>query len=130
MRTTFRIAACVCLLAAAVTMAALTLADLTKPKKAPDEMLYLGAWQGTVAVFDRGDPATPRSVTDIDLSTLRDGLAAGRSEEAVAAHTSRYGTEYYPLTAGDHLDLLRQTGFSAAELFWRSYLQCGFYAIR
>ena len=71
MRTTFRIAACVCLLAAAVTMAALTAADLTRPKKAPEDMLYLGAWQGSVAVFDRGDPATPRSVTDIELSSLR-----------------------------------------------------------
>ena len=71
MRTTLRAAACVCLLAAAVTMAAFTVTDLTKPKKAPEEMLYLGAWQGSVAVFDRGDPATPRSVTDIGLDTLR-----------------------------------------------------------
>ena len=71
MHTTFRIVLCICLLAAAVTMAAFTVADLTREKPAPEETLYLGAWQGSVAVFDRGDPATPRAVTDIELSALR-----------------------------------------------------------
>ena len=52
-------------------MAAFTMADLTREKPAPEETLYLGAYQGSVAVFDRGHPATPRAVTDIDLSSLR-----------------------------------------------------------
>ena len=71
MHTTFRVAACVCLLALAVTMAAFTLADLTKEKPAPEEQLYLGAWEGSVAIFDGSDSETPRSVTDIELSSLR-----------------------------------------------------------
>ena len=71
MHSTFRIVLCVCLLAVAVTMAAFTLADLTKEKPAPEEMLRLGAWQGSVAVFDGVDPETPRSVTDIALASLR-----------------------------------------------------------
>ena len=70
MHTTFRIAACVCLLALAVTMAAFTLADLTREKPAPEERLYLGAWEGSVAIFD-GRGGVPRSVTDIDLASLR-----------------------------------------------------------
>ncbi|MBR7038817.1 MAG: class I SAM-dependent methyltransferase [Oscillospiraceae bacterium] len=85
---------------------------------------------GLFITFENTAPDTDLGKQLVLRRIERYGLAAGRSEEAVAAHTSRYGTEYFPLTAGDHLDLLRQTGFSAAELFWRSYLQCGFYAIR
>ena len=70
MQTTFRVVLCVCLLALAVTMAAFTMADLTREKPAPEEQLYLGAWEGSVAIFDRADTA-PRSVTDIELSSLR-----------------------------------------------------------
>ena len=71
MYTTFRIVLCVCLLAIAVTMAAFTAADLTKKHPAPEETLRLGAWEGSVAVFDGADPETPRSVTDIALASLR-----------------------------------------------------------
>ncbi len=71
MQSTFRIVLCVCLLAVAVTMAAFTLADLTREKPAPEETLRLGAWQGSVAVFAGGDSGAPTRVTDIDLSTLR-----------------------------------------------------------
>ena len=71
MRTTFRVALCLVLLASAVTMAAFTVADLTREKPAPEESLRLGAWQGSVAVFDGSDPETPRSVTNIALGSLR-----------------------------------------------------------
>ncbi len=71
MRTTFRIVLCVCLLAAAVTMAAFTAADLTKERPLPEESLRLGAWEGSVAIFDGSDPGTPRAVTDIALGSLR-----------------------------------------------------------
>ncbi len=69
MQSTFRIVLCVCLLAVAVTMAAFTLADLRKPD--PSGALMLGAWEGSVAVFDRGDTAAPLRVTDIELKSLR-----------------------------------------------------------
>ena len=71
MRSTFRIVLCVCLLALAVTMAAFTMADLTREKPAPEERLRLGAWEGSVAIFDGVDPETPRSVTNIPLGSLR-----------------------------------------------------------
>ena len=58
------------------------------------------------------------------------GVNHGRSMEEAKAHTLRYGTEYFPLTIGEHLALLHETGFIAAELFWHSYLQSGFYAIK
>ena len=69
--TTFRIILCVCLMALAVTMAAFTLADFQRASAEPDGMLMLGPWQGSVAVFDRGDPSSPRYVTDIELAALR-----------------------------------------------------------
>lgn len=71
MRTTFRIVLCICLMAIAVTMAAFTLAGFRRAAASPDGTLMLGAWQGSVAVFDRGDPSAPLSVTDIELSSLR-----------------------------------------------------------
>ena len=70
MRTTFRVALCLVLLASAVTMAAFTVADLTREKPAPEESLRLGAWQGSVAVFDGSDPETPRSVTNIAVNAF------------------------------------------------------------
>lgn len=70
MHTTFRVILCVCLMAVAVTMAAFTLAGFQKDD-AQNGALMLGAWEGSVAVFDRGDTGTPLRVTDIELSSLR-----------------------------------------------------------
>ena len=70
MHTTFRVILCVCLMAVAVTMAAFTLAGFRKDD-AQNGALMLGAWEGSVAVFDRGDTGTPLRVTDIELSSLR-----------------------------------------------------------
>ena len=67
--TTFRVIVCVCLMALAVTMAAFTLAGFQKP--GPEGALMLGAWEGSVAVFDRGDTTVPLRVTDIELASLR-----------------------------------------------------------
>ena len=71
MHSVFRMILCVCLLALAVTMAAFTMADLTKEKPAPEGTLRLGAWEGSVAIFDGGDADAPRSVTDIEIGSLR-----------------------------------------------------------
>ena len=60
----------------------------------------------------------------------RFGLAHGRTPEEVAHHSARYGTEYFPLTIEEHLQLFRTIGFAAAEVFWHSYHQTGFYALK
>ena len=57
-------------------------------------------------------------------------LKAGRTPEEVKHHTARYGTEFFPMNILEHLDLLKKTGFAAAELLWSSYMQSGFYAIK
>lgn len=56
--------------------------------------------------------------------------AAGRTQEEVKAHSARYGREFFPITISEHVELLRKTGFAVAELFWHSYLQSGFYAVK
>ena len=58
------------------------------------------------------------------------GLAAGRTPDEVRSHSARYNTEYFPITIKEHLELLDKTGFAACELFWHSYMQSGFYAIK
>ncbi|MDW7731967.1 MAG: class I SAM-dependent methyltransferase [Methanolobus sp.] len=54
----------------------------------------------------------------------------GRSEDEIEAHLERFGTEYFPITVEEHLELLRKTGFRTVELFWYSYMQAGFYCIK
>lgn len=58
------------------------------------------------------------------------GINAGRSQEDAAAHSARYNTEYFPINISEHLELLNRVGFETAEIFWYSYMQGGFYAIK
>ncbi len=58
------------------------------------------------------------------------GINAGRSDEETAAHSARYNTEYFPININEHLELLKRTGFETVEIFWYSYMQSGFYAIK
>lgn len=58
------------------------------------------------------------------------GVNAGRSREEAVAHSARYNTEYFPINVSEHLDLLRKTGFETSEIFWHSYMQSGFYAVK
>jgi len=57
-------------------------------------------------------------------------IAQGRSEQEVDQHLARYGREFLPITAEEHLAALTQAGFGVVELFWYSQMQAGFYAVR
>jgi len=52
----------------------------------------------------------------------------GKPPDQVAAHLSRFDREYHPITVLEHLDLLREVGFSSVELIWSSVMQAGFIA--
>ena len=54
----------------------------------------------------------------------------GRTGIMAEKHAKRFNTEYFPITAHEHLELLKETGFQTVELFWRSHIQTGFYAIK
>jgi tRNA (cmo5U34)-methyltransferase len=57
-------------------------------------------------------------------------VSAGRTEKEADKHMERFGKEYFPITIEEHLALLRDCGFKAVEIFWYSYMQAGFYAIK
>lgn len=57
-------------------------------------------------------------------------MSQGRSPEVVADHLKRYDSAYFPITVDAHLDLLHATGFQTVELFWYTYIQAGFYAVK
>ncbi len=57
-------------------------------------------------------------------------LANGHTNAEVRAQFARRGTEVFPITAEEHLKLMRKCGFSSADMLWFSYLQAGFWAIR
>ncbi len=57
-------------------------------------------------------------------------VSKGKGVEEAEKHVDRFGKEYFPITVEEHLKLLKETGFSAVEVFWISYMQAGFYAIK
>lgn len=57
-------------------------------------------------------------------------LGEGKSLVETEKHLSRFDQEYFPETVQFHLDMLRDIGFMVAELFWASYLQAGFWALK
>ena len=87
MHTTFRVVLCICLMALAVTMAAFTMAGFAKETPAPGEALRLGAWQGSVAVFDGSAGGSPIRVTEIALTSLR------ATDRALIEHGYPVGSE-------------------------------------
>ena len=92
---------------------------------------YSALRQGGIFIcFENTAPNTDTG-RDIMLSRLEKyELDAGRSPEEVRSHSARYGTEFFPITIKEHFALLEKTGFRAAELFWHSYMQSGFYAVK
>lgn len=57
-------------------------------------------------------------------------IAAGKPETEAIQHAKRFDTEYFPVTIDQHLELLRDVGFETVEIFWLSYMQAGFYAVK
>ena len=54
----------------------------------------------------------------------------GRENVMAEKHTKRFNSEYFPITVNEHIELLKETGFRTVELFWKSQMQAGFYAIK
>lgn len=56
--------------------------------------------------------------------------AHGMDEDKIHNQRSRFDTQFFPITVPTYLDLLTTLGFRVVELFWYSYMQAGFYAIK
>ena len=99
-------------------------------KRATDTCFRLLEKGGLHVTFENIRPDTVRGV-EIGLNRwCHFQIEAGRPEQAVEEHRSRFGKNYFPITIADHLELLRVTGFSVVEMFWLSHMQAGFYAIK
>jgi tRNA (cmo5U34)-methyltransferase len=91
------------------------------------EILFSG---GLLVVFENIAPETPRGV-QVGLKRWASyQMGQGKTRAQAARHVRRYGKEFFPITPQAHLESFRKSGFRAAELFWLSYLQAGFYAIK
>ncbi len=54
----------------------------------------------------------------------------GNPPEDVRMHIERRGVEVFPITIGQHIELLKKCGFRSVNVLWTSYLQAGFWAIK
>jgi tRNA (cmo5U34)-methyltransferase len=57
-------------------------------------------------------------------------VSCGKTPEQASAHLKRFGNDYFPIKISEHIGLLKNAGFAVVELFWMSYMQAGFYAIK
>ena len=57
-------------------------------------------------------------------------IAQNESPKSAKEHYSRLDTDFFPITITNHLNLLKDCGFKAAELIWTSYMQAGFIAVK
>ena len=85
---------------------------------------------GVYVTFENIYPLTEEG-RDIGLGRWKAfQLSQGKTEEEADNHIKRYNKSYFPITIEEHLNLLRDSGFRTAELFWFSHMQAGFYAIK
>lgn len=91
------------------------------------DLLSLG---GLYVTFEHARPASKEG-TDVGLARTRAWqIGQGKEPEVVDRHMARFDTAYFPITVAEHLALLRDCGFSVAELLWYSLMQAGFYAAK
>ena len=80
-------------------------------------------FENTASFTETGKNITLRRLEEFEAE-------AGRTEDEIKHHSARYNTEFFPLTISEHLELLKNTGFSAAEVLWVSFMQSGYFAIK
>lgn len=93
MKAGIKMTICMVMIAAAATMASMTIASFSeKDSQTADSAYVLGIAEGNVAVFEGGDLSVPLTVTEIEASSLREtdrtllkeGVAVRTREELMA----------------------------------------------
>jgi len=91
------------------------------------EMLAEG---GVYITLETIQPNTPQG-NEVGLKRwISYQLSQGRTEEEAREYIEHLGTSCFPITVDAHLALLKEAGFKAAELFWLSHMQAGFFALK
>jgi len=104
-----------------------------KPEKRQDATAACFDLLAPAGVYITFENIRPYCEEVVELSLERWGrfqTSQGRSQAVVEEHLKRFNKAYFPITVDEHLDLLKKCGFRAAELFWYSQMQAGFYAIK
>lgn len=57
-------------------------------------------------------------------------LKQGKSLEECKAHIERYGKDYFPITLSEHMELMQNCGFKAAEILRLSNMQVGLWGMK
>jgi tRNA (cmo5U34)-methyltransferase len=85
---------------------------------------------GVYITFENIKPLTAKGI-EVGLQRWKNfQVGEGKPEDEADRHMDRFGKEYFPITVIDHVKLLKGSGFSIVELFWMSYMQAGFYAVK
>lgn len=104
--------------------------DFETRKKATDNCMRMLKKGGIYVNIESIRPNTERGC-QIGLARWRDAqIRQGKSKEEAVRHLDRYGIELLPIKTGEHLDIMKDAGFSTVEIFWSSIMQAGFYAIK
>jgi tRNA (cmo5U34)-methyltransferase len=85
---------------------------------------------GIFITFENVRPTTASGVEIVKEYWKNFQESRGRDEKKVEMHLKRFDVEYFPITIDEHISLLKKSGFSIVEMFWRSYMQAGFYCIK
>jgi tRNA (cmo5U34)-methyltransferase len=85
---------------------------------------------GVYITFENIRPTTPIGVEIGKEYWKNFQKSRGRDPNKVEMHIKRFDVEYFPIKLDEHISLLERSGFSVVEIFWRSYMQAGFYCIK
>ena len=85
---------------------------------------------GVFIVFENIRPLSEKALPSALKRWEKEQTKRGKTPAEARQNIGRFDREYFPLSILEHLRLLEETGFSAVEILWASYLQGGFYALK
>lgn len=104
--------------------------DQAERKKAVGNCFRMLRPGGVFIVFENIRPLSEKTLP-LALKRWQDcQIRCGKTAAEASQHMARFDHEFFPISILEHLRLLNETGFSAVEILWTSYLQAGFYALK
>jgi tRNA (cmo5U34)-methyltransferase len=104
--------------------------DMERRRQATQACFNMLTEDGLYVTFENVRPVSAEAIK-LDLQRWHQfQLSQGRTKAAADEHVARFGKAYFPITVKEHLGILQDCGFRVSELFWYSYMQAGFYAIK
>ncbi len=105
----------------------LQMADRERTTKRCFDLLKRG---GVFITFENTRPLTDSCIGVINNYWSQFQTGQGRTLDQVQKHFDRFDTEYFPITVDQHINLYSRIGFKVVDIFWKSYMQAGFYCIK